>query len=106
MSTLLAPVAGGHQTIVAEFCPLIPRASTGAPTVVLSAADVLGDGHVESVPLDPVCVAPGSDCDAVLAEAAAGAVVAALAATAPNGTAIPIVIASALSVRASLALST
>jgi hypothetical protein len=102
LTTLLAPVAGGHHTTVAELSPLIARASTGAPTVELLAADVVALGQVASDPLDLVCATR----DAVLLVLAAGAVVAACAATAPSGTAIPIVIASALKTRASREPST
>jgi hypothetical protein len=55
---LAAPLAGGHQTTVAEAAPPIARTSAGAPTVDEPAPAVAAAGHDASLPDGVKCPVP------------------------------------------------
>jgi hypothetical protein len=57
---LAAPVAGGHQTTVAEAAPAIARTSAGAPTVDEPAPAVVAAGQDASLPDGVTRPAPAS----------------------------------------------
>jgi hypothetical protein len=100
---LAAPVAGGHQTTVAEAAPAIARTSAGAPTSGEPAPAVVAAGQDASLPDGVTCRAPASWLAAAVAARLAAAGLA--AARAAAGAARPAVAAVAAVAGSSAAAS-